>query len=659
MLSIALAILTAWAFRSIGAPAPTWVYRMNPTTAAALILAGVSLLLARTTLPCAARHTKALLGVTIAAIGAVRLSELAIGAGLAIDLMFFPSEVLSFKLSRMAPTTAAAFTLLGAAIVASTLRGRAVRVSQALAAGALAVSTLGLISYAYGAFGLVEFTSASAMALQTAICLSAASVGILWTRPHRAITGLITNSTLGGAVARRVLPVIVLITVLLGGTRVAMARQEMLNEVTGIALLITAILTTLVVVFLMLADGLRRLSLRLAARERALVATAEDLRLARDAANMAARVKADFIANMSHEIRTPLTAIVGYADRLTRRTDLGEGVHREIVRVDKAAQALLSIVNDVLDFSKLEAGQVTLRLQPVDPSRLMADALHLFEQQAAIKGVSLEFSPQADLPKCLLLDEDRMRQILLNLVSNAVKFTDRGAIRLAAAYDPEASRLDVSVTDSGPGMDAEQMDMLFRRFSQVDASSTRRFGGTGLGLAISKGLVEAMGGEIGVRSSPGQGSTFHFEIPAAIGEWPLQAHAGGGEARLAGARVLLVDDDTTIRELARDVLVGLGATVTEAGDGLSGVALASAQPFDVILMDIRMPGLDGTTAAARIRDTNGPNWATPILAFSANVEPGADGAVGGFDGHIRKPFSSADLAAAVSACLPASSVAPA
>jgi len=654
VLSIATAVLAAWAIRSLGATAaPTWVYRMNPMTAAALELLGVALLLPRTSRPGTARRTKAFLGLAVAATGAIRLSELVIGAGLAIDLAFFPSEVLSFKLSRMAPTTAIAFTLLGAATVASSFKGRAVLASQALAAAGLAVSSLGLISYAYGAFGLVEFTSASAMALQTAICLTAVAFGILWTRPNRAITGLLTNATLGGAVARRALPAIILSTVFLGGIRVTMAGQGMLNEVTGIALLVTAILITLVTVVLVLVNGLRRLSLRLAARERALVAAAEELRLARDAADAAARVKADFIANMSHEIRTPLTAIVGYADRLTRRTDVGERAHREITRIDIAAHALLSIVNDVLDFSKLEAGQVTIKVRPVEPTRLMTDALHLFEEQATAKGLSLEFTPRTELPRSLLVDEDRVRQVALNLLGNAVKFTDRGFVRLTAGYDAEANRLEVCVADSGPGMDPRQVDLLFRRFSQVDASSTRRFGGTGLGLAICKGLVEAMGGEIGVRSTPGQGSTFHFSIPAEIGDPPVAAEAAG-EARLAGVRVLLVDDDPTIRELAREALAGLGAVVTEAGDGHSGVSAAAGQAFDVILMDLRMPGLDGTAAAGRIRAENGLNRATPILAFSASLEPSdALAVVKGFDGHVRKPFSRADLAATVSACLPA------
>jgi CheY-like chemotaxis protein len=287
----------------------------------------------------------------------------------------------------------------------------------------------------------------------------------------------------------------------------------------------------------------------------------------------------------------------------------------------------------------------------VDPTRLFHEAIRLFEDLAAAKGLALDFRTQGDLPAWLLLDADRVRQVLMNLIGNAVKFTDSGRVSLSARYDPEWGRLVARVEDSGPGLDAAQQAQLFRRFSQVDASPVQRFGGTGLGLAICKGLVEAMGGEIGVDSRPGAGSVFHFSIPASVvrGETPaVEAPIGH---RIAGARVLLVDDDPSNRELAAGVLLPLGAEVVEAGDGQAGVAAAAGRPFDAILMDLRMPGLDGRGATAAIRGGHGPNRRTPIVAFSANLGEPAE-APAGFDGFVRKPFSAEELTAAVAACLP-------
>jgi len=288
----------------------------------------------------------------------------------------------------------------------------------------------------------------------------------------------------------------------------------LLNEVNGIALLAAAVLITLAVAVLVLANNLRDVSLRLAARERALRRTAAELEAARDVAASAAKDRADFIANMSHEIRNPLTAILAYAGRLKRREDLDPAARTDASRVDTAAQALHSVVNDVLDFSKLEAGQVTIRPSPADPAALVAEAASLFEQQLAAKKLRLRIEVRPGLPPRVLIDPDRVRQILLNLIGNAVKFTETGSVQVVAGYDARSGRLRVDVEDTGPGVSAEQRDLLFRRFSQIGSSPAQLFGGAGLGLAICKGLVEAMNGEIGVDSRPGGGSIFYISLPA-------------------------------------------------------------------------------------------------------------------------------------------------
>jgi PAS domain S-box-containing protein len=248
------------------------------------------------------------------------------------------------------------------------------------------------------------------------------------------------------------------------------------------------------------------------------VALESELMAARDAANAAAQAKSDFLANMSHELRTPLTAVIGFAGLLGARPEVAPDVapqaHRFVDKIRSASQALLATINDVLDFSKLEAGQVEIHRQPVETGRLIETVAGVLEQQARSKGLALETRLAAGLPNQIVVDPDRIRQVLMNLVGNAVKFTDAGSISILADYDAAAAEFCVRVVDTGAGMTAEQQQQLFKRFSQVDGSSTRRHGGTGLGLAICKGLVEAMGGRIGVESTPGVGTTFWFVTPA-------------------------------------------------------------------------------------------------------------------------------------------------
>jgi PAS domain S-box-containing protein len=367
------------------------------------------------------------------------------------------------------------------------------------------------------------------------------------------------------------------------------------------------------------------------------------LREARIEAEAAAAVKGEFLANMSHELRTPLTSVLGFARLVDEEPDLSPDARRFIGRVLSGGKALLTTINDILDFSKLEAGQLELKPEPVAPAQLIEEALGLFSLETEARGVALRAEGLADLPADLLVDGGRLRQVLLNLIGNAVKFTEAGAITLSAAYDPAEERLSVSVADTGPGIAPDAADLLFRRFSQVDAGLTRKHGGTGLGLAICKGLVEAMGGQIGVVSVLGQGSRFSFDIVAPS---TAQAEAAPDDQTPAAplpldCRVLIVDDNPANRELVNAILTAMGAQVAEAVDGVEGVAAAAADPYDAILMDLRMPRLDGAQAALRIRGEGGLNAGTPIIAFSADARPGGPGDI--FDGSVSKPMTAAGL----------------
>ncbi len=381
------------------------------------------------------------------------------------------------------------------------------------------------------------------------------------------------------------------------------------------------------------------------------VAMEQALVSARAEAEAAAAAKAEFLANMSHEIRTPLTAVIGFSGLLAGMADLPDQAKDHVRRIQSGGRALLATVNDILDFSKLEAGQVEIRLEACKPAAVARDALELFEANADARGLSLSLID--DTPEAaVLLDAGRLRQILLNLIGNAVKFTEQGGVSVRLTWGDD--RLWVGVTDSGAGISSENQALLFRKFSQVDASSTRRHGGTGLGLAICLGLAEAMGGEIGVDSTPGQGSTFWFVLPA-----PAATTAGSDESLptaptdhlgdLSAARVLVADDNPANRNLARALLEALGADCLLVADGEEAVQAAQCQVFDLILMDIRMPGLGGIEAARAIRTGGGPNDGVPILAFTAERERGGLDPV--FAGVIDKPIELEALQAAVALAL--------
>jgi CheY-like chemotaxis protein len=374
------------------------------------------------------------------------------------------------------------------------------------------------------------------------------------------------------------------------------------------------------------------------------------LRAAEAEAGAAARAKADFLANMSHELRTPLTSIMGFTALAAEQPELSEVTRGFLERVREAGRALLCTIDDVLDVSKIEAGQVTLRPEPVDLGKLCRGVLELFAPQAGAKDVELTLDDAAAKDIVVRVDPDRVRQMVLNFVSNAVKFTEVGSITLRTRFDEASDTLAVEAIDTGPGVSAAKQAELFKRFSQLESSMARR-GGAGLGLAICKGLVEAMGGRIGVESEPGRGSRFWFEIPAARTSVPAAALDEEAVEALSfrGARVLIADDHQVNRDLVRLYLAGMDAEVSEAADGIEAVDLAATWPFDAILMDIRMPRLDGAGALARIRAEPGPNDATPILAFTADAAPeqARELIALGFDDVVAKPAEPSALIAAI------------
>lgn len=369
-----------------------------------------------------------------------------------------------------------------------------------------------------------------------------------------------------------------------------------------------------------------------------------DLLAAKEAAEAAAAVKAEFLSNISHELRTPLTAILGYSGLLAETADLAAPARRHIERIEGASRTMLSLVNGLLDFSRLEAGQLTISAQACSPARIARECLDLLELAAEAKGVRLEYFEADGVPPFLLIDPDAYRQVLANLIGNAVKFTDSGLVRLAVEFNANSNQLFVSVEDTGCGIPPAETGKLFRRFSQVDATSTRKHGGAGLGLAICKGLVDAIGGDISILSEPGVGSVFSFRIPATPADGIVTVD-NAYERPEAGARILIADDSASIRELARAVLESCGAEVTEAADGAAAIEAATSLPFDLILLDLRMPRMAGQDVAAALRARRGPNANVPIIAFTAS-EKALDEVFcrqSGFDAVLTKPIVVRDL----------------
>ena len=340
-------------------------------------------------------------------------------------------------------------------------------------------------------------------------------------------------------------------------------------------------------------------------------------------AQAAGAAKAEFLATMSHEIRTPMNSILGFTQTLIRRDDLPEEARRQLHLIDRAGASLLALVNDILDFSKLEAGEVELALRPHRPAQIAEESLAIIAPAAADKGLDVRLEVAGPAGAVAEVDEFRLRQILLNLLSNAVKFTEAGRVDLVLSIreQGEALLLRFEVRDTGVGIPRERMHRLFRRFSQVDSSVSRAYGGTGLGLAICKGLVEAMGGLIGVKSAPGAGSVFWFEITADAAAAEADSAPRGEAADLSGLRVLLVDDHPMNRDLGRTVLGLLGCEVAVAADGAEALELASRLTFDAILMDVHMPVMNGLEATVAIRALDGPAGGVPIIAMSADVLP--------------------------------------
>ncbi len=386
--------------------------------------------------------------------------------------------------------------------------------------------------------------------------------------------------------------------------------------------------------------------------------TQEDLIQAKQMAQRASAIKTNFLAMMSHEIRTPINGITGVL-KLLEETPL-DADQKHLVGIARTSSAALhGIINDILDYAKIEAGKVELFDEPFVLPELVDNVVGLFQTLVAEKGVSLACELAPEIPPNLVGDQGRVRQILLNLLSNAIKFTDKGFVQLRAFPLMEQEvrgkpglLLRFEVLDSGIGISPEDQEKLFREFSQVERSFTRRFGGTGLGLAICRRLVELFGGEIGVESQPGKGSRFWFMIPLQIGEEGARREEGAycnlEDAPVDTGRayhILLVEDNDTNRLVARRYLEKAGFLVEEAVNGVEATEKTQLADFDLILMDVSMPEMDGMLATCHIRAQGGGNANVPIIALTAHAMTGDRELclAAGMNDYLNKPLDYDEL----------------
>jgi signal transduction histidine kinase/CheY-like chemotaxis protein len=639
--------------------------RMKANTAFAVALSGVSLLLLLPENPGRARRMTGLsLALLVSLIGLATLSEHVVGWDLGIDQLIVnepPGEAATVSPGRMGPPGSTSFTLIGLGLLLINERRKWLIVAQSAVLTVATVTLLNLVGNLYDARELFALVY-TGISRQTALILIVVAVGILSARPDRGIMSVLSSDLAGGVILRRLLLPAAVVPVLLGWICLYGVDARWFDVRFGVSLFSVSLIITLVTVLLWNSRALNNLSLRRLAAERERERLLDSERHARQEVERTARLKDEFLATLSHELRTPLTAIQGWVYLIRQTPEHKEHLHKGLDVIERNVAIQSQLIADLLDMSRIVSGKMRLNIQRLDLSSVIHAAIDSVRPAVEQREIRLQIDLNV-INGRVMGDSARLQQVVWNIVSNAVKFTPRGG-EVAIKMRESETHVNIIVTDSGQGIQAEFLPHVFERFRQADASMARRHGGLGIGLAIVKQLVELHGGNVSVSSDGiGRGVTFNIVLPLAVpvdnhAARPRAANAGGRSARqklaevprLEGVSILVLDDEGDSREIIVRVLSDFGANVIGATTPVEASELLKKQAFEVFVSDIGMPLTNGYELLRTLRSQGIDIPAIAVTAY-ARAEDRTHALQAGFQAHIAKPFDPAELLAAVALLL--------